>query len=439
MLFRSLQDKFDALMRESLIHAWMRFFSALVLVLTCLVLFSCGDAGSRPWPSHPISISADTVETIQTIALIDLNQDGHPEVLASRENSDAIDIYAYTRSGDGQIHWTQHQITAVAGIQQFHLWQTGTRSQPEYALVVASGQPTMRVLSSPLPTADQAFEPSAWDFSELPVPAGNWSAVDSADFNNDGINDLALAGRADTTDRSSAPEIIWMSNPLTNERTVVKIGASAAPLLVFADDVEEDGDIDLLVVDSASGSGSMGAYWLENPWPEDPAVEWKRNFITLSSLKPIGASVVDLDADQQMDLLMCLQENSTTDRLMCFKKVSAATEVAWLPLPLPVSGRLGSLRQANMTDVDQDGFNDLVLGYTDASDPLEHLLWLRNPTSEASSPAWLRKPLSGSSGGISTQGILLLDVDGDGDSDLISAEAGGALRWYENPVPSASP
>jgi|GEM_PF-4887982 len=421
-----------------LIDSLPAFFPSLSLCTLCLALFSCSDAGNRPWTAHSIHASTDTAEEIQTITLADLNLDGRQEVLVSRENSAAIELYSSELSEDGSILWTEHRIPVVAGIQQLHIWQTGTRENPETFLVAAAGDPTMQVLFSPVPAADAVFQANAWNFTALSVPGGDWSALHSADFNNDGISDLALAGRSLNENNTGAPEIIWMSNARTGERTVVVIGESAAPSLMFADDVEQDGDIDLLVVDAATGSNSMGAYWLENPWPENPEVQWKRNFITLSSLKPVGARVVDFDRDQRLDLLLCLQEQAGTHRLMCFKKVTAATEVAWLPLPLPVSGKQGALHHSEVADIDQDSFPDLVLGFSTASDPLEHLTWLRNPTSKANSPTWIRRALSGGSQSSATRGIALCDVDGDGDADVISADEGGALRWYENTVPAAT-
>ncbi|MEM1157233.1 MAG: VCBS repeat-containing protein [Verrucomicrobiota bacterium] len=414
------------------------FTPCLILSALTLILFSCSDSSDRPWQAHAISIAAENAEEIVAVALVDLNRDGRPEVLASRENSTVIYVYVSYHSAEDGLLWKQHRIPAVANIRQFYLWEAGTRDRPERLLVVTTGNPSRQVLYSSLPKPEMALEAGAWDFTEIPIPTGYWPAIYSGDFNNDGISDLALAGRSINIEQASAPTVIWMSDAHSAERSIVTIGASADPLLIVADDVEKDGDIDLLVVDAAPGSNSMGAYWLENPWPENPEVEWKQNFITLSSLKPAGAAIVDFDGDQHLDLLICLQEKGAANRLMCFKKVLAATEVAWLPLPLPVPGRQASLKHPQIADLDQDGFNDLVLGYVSAPDPLEHLLWLRNPTPEAASPAWLRRTLSSGSQGTATSGILLHDLDRDGDTDVISADAGGALRWYENTVPAVT-
>ncbi|MEM6885434.1 MAG: VCBS repeat-containing protein [Verrucomicrobiota bacterium] len=409
----------------------------LIISLFALLLFSCGDAGNRPWASHAISVSVGTSSEILALELVDLNQDGRHEIIVSRKESDVIYLYGSQWSEEGVLLWKEHQIPAIAGIHKFHIWQAGTRKNPQWFLVAAAGEPALQVLISPIPDLNAIYYADEWVFTELPIPAGDWSALNSGDFNNDGVGDLALAGRSGG-EFGSAPEIIWMSDVQSGERTTVTIGESASPLLMYADDVEQDGDIDLLVVDAAPGANSMGAYWLENPWPENPDVNWKRNFITLSSLQPAGATVVDFDGDRRLDLLMCLQEKTGANRLICFKKVTASAEVAWLPLPLPISGKQGKLMHTNVADVDQDGSNDLVLGFSGAPDPLEHLSWLRNPTPEAASPAWIRRRLSEGRNSVSSDAMLICDVDGDGDLDVVSADAGGSLRWYENNVPVAA-
>ncbi len=410
----------------------------LSLTLTCfslcLLLFSCGGPGSQPWVAHPISDSPSSAGEVLAMELLDLDQDGSPELLVSRQDSEWISLFSFHHNSRGEVTWSEARLKGVFSIHDFHLWKSGSREAPQLRLVAAAGQPSGQVIVADIPAREDLLNVASWHFEAIPVPAGDWTAVHAEDFNNDGVSDLALAGRAGNAATESAPEVIWMSLPETDQRAVVNIGFSAAPLLLYAEDVEGDGDMDLWVVDSANGAGSMGAYWLENPWPENPDVTWKRNFITLSSLAPMGGTVVDFDGDKRQDLLLCLREKNGANRLMCFKKVTAATESAWLPLPFPISGKQGVLTQIDKADLNRDGFPDLVLGFIDAADPMEHLIWLRNPSPAASSPTWVRQVLAGQLSS-ATKGIQLTDVDGDGDPDLISADSEGHIRWYENPFP----
>lgn len=410
----------------------------LSLISLCLLLFSCGDAGNKPWQAHAISVTAGSDNEILCMQLIDLNGDGRDEILVGRQDSEFIYCYSAAPSADGVLLWSEIRIPVARSIQQLHVWNQGTLKNPERYLVLASTAATADVLMSPIPAGDTVFDPKNWSFDVIPAPSGEWTAITSGDFNNDGISDLALAGRAGDETSLSAPELVWMSMPQSNERMFVRIGKSALPLLLAEEDVEGDGDMDLLVVDAAAGANSMGAYWLENPWPENPEVEWKRNFITLSALTPTGGTVVDFGQDQHQDLLLCLQERNGANRLICFRKITARSEIAWLPLPFPLTGKQGRLSQATMADIDRDGRNDLVLGFTLSPEKAEHLIWLRNPTGETDAPVWEPRALSGPQGD-STAAVALSDIDGDGDIDVVSADQKGKLRWYENGVPAATP
>jgi hypothetical protein len=92
-------------------------------------------------------------------------------------------------------------------------------------------------------------------------------------------------------------------------------------------------------------------------------------------------------------------------------------------------------------DIDLDGRRDLVLSSEQAQNGRRGIVWLRYRESPLR-PDWDVFDLSGPDG-IKFDMNLLLDVDGDGDLDVINSEendnardgkAGLGVVWYENPA-----
>ena len=86
-----------------------------------------------------------------------------------------------------------------------------------------------------------------------------------------------------------------------------------------------------------------------------------------------------------------------------------------------------------VSDINGDGRNDLVFSCEGAKAPLSGVRWL----------SWDRSPLEGTwsdhevSGpeGLKYDRLVVSDVDGDGDPDLLCCEERDQLGvfWYENP------
>jgi hypothetical protein len=92
-------------------------------------------------------------------------------------------------------------------------------------------------------------------------------------------------------------------------------------------------------------------------------------------------------------------------------------------------------------DIDLDGTRDVVLSCEQASNGKRGILWLRSRDSPFNAD-WDVFDISGPEG-IKFDLNLLLDVDGDGDLDVINSEendnardgkAGLGVVWYQNPT-----
>ena len=82
-----------------------------------------------------------------------------------------------------------------------------------------------------------------------------------------------------------------------------------------------------------------------------------------------------------------------------------------------------------MADLNQDGRTDLILSCEGATGPLRGVIWLRREEQ-----GWRARDLSGPDG-VKFDLIETLDIDGDGDADVLTCEEAENLGvfWYENP------
>src|SRR5205085_2209285 len=95
---------------------------------------------------------------------------------------------------------------------------------------------------------------------------------------------------------------------------------------------------------------------------------------------------------------------------------------------------VGWVQDIKAVDVDLDGKLDVVTSYSHADGPLSGVVWLRN-AGTVGAPSWVRHEISGPAG-TKYDNVELVDLDGDGDLDVVTSEQIEQLGviWYENPV-----
>jgi hypothetical protein len=272
------------------------------------------------------------------------------------------------------------------------------------------------------------LDAGAWTTEALPASKQltMWMFALPADI--DGRNGIDFFAGSKTKDA----KIGWWQSP-PNPRKLAEwtwhpLYEAGWIMSLIARDMDGDGDADLVSTDRRGPR--RGILWLENPgkraaegpWPEHrvgPAGEEEVKFMTLA----------DLDGDGIEEVITTMDDGP----IVWYRREDTESE-AWERFEVAFPASAGGGKAVAAADFDLDGHIDLAFtceGAVDGRDGAMWLSWKNAPTDKE----WDAHPLSGPEG-IKFDRIELLDLDADGDLDLITCEERDNLGviWYENPA-----
>ena len=253
--------------------------------------------------------------------------------------------------------------------------------------------------------------------------------VNAADLDGDGDLDVFSASRGDA-------KVAWYQNEgegrFSAEEAISRNAAAAE--CVHAADLDGDGDLDLL---SASWGDDKIA-WYENcsTEPSDSCGSGAfsaQRVITTNADAAESVYATDLDLDGDLDVLsasyfddkIAWYENCALDpSALCEQRVFSAQQV--------ISLRADQADDVHAADLDGDGDPDVL----SASSADDKVAWYENCA--------LAPSIFCDGGAFSAQRIIswdadwaesvyAVDLDGDGDLDVLSASWNdGKIAWYEN-------
>lgn len=343
------------------------------------------------WTPHVIDDRSVFTTDVQ---LADVDADGDLDVVVPDYPAGEVLWYANPGNGDGE--WAMVTI----GRADVHDLATGDVDGDGLVDVVVRGHGGPTVLF-------RQEGPGTWTRVELPAPLGEGLAL--GDLDRDGDLDVVQNGW-------------WLEAPtdLAAGEWVRHDFADGWPETVAAQVVDLDGDggLDVLLAPNET-DGRMTWYRA----PSDPrGPDWIPHEIgDVEDVHRTGVADVDLDGD--LDVVFAEQHQSPTRRVGWFRNEGDGS--AW---SVQVIADSGSHNIATV-DFDGDGDADVVGANHDGTSPLE---WWENRRTDALGN-WERTVVDDAR---PERAVFVLhgDLDGDGHSDLVS----GAW-WYRNPGETGAP
>ncbi len=271
----------------------------------------------------------------------------------------------------------------------------------------------------------------AWKQEALPASKGRmrWMYAEPVEVDGRRGVDLVAAGK----DRGA--EIGWFESP-ADPRSVGDyawhpISEAGWVMSVIPADMDGDGDVDVAVSDRR---GKLrGCRWLENPGADAgegrQSGAWANHFVGGRGAEVMFMELADLDADGLQDVLVAAKPG----QVLWFRRLDG-TGRSWKEARIPYPGNMGSAKSVAVGDVDGDGRADLVVSCEHASPPKSGVVWMSRSGADGE---WAAHEVSGPRG-IKYDRLELVDLDADGDLDVLTCEERDAGRgigvfWYENP------
>jgi hypothetical protein len=198
--------------------------------------------------------------------------------------------------------------------------------------------------------------------------------------------------------------LTWTAIPFSN--TLAATGERS----VFATDVNGDGDMDVLYASEAAGE----IRWHDNDGAALP--HFTERTISLTAGSAFSVFPADVDGDGDTDVL-----SASADGGIRWYQNSGTSLPTWIPRVIPSSGFARSVFAA---DLDGDGDTDVL-----SPRGFDEVAWYEN--NGATLPVWVTHTISTATSG--PWSVFAADVDGDGDLDALSAsDADEKIAWYEN-------
>jgi hypothetical protein len=360
------------------------------------------------WTASDIATSANAASGVFAA---DMDNDGDMDILSASFADDTVAWYENLgdTDGDGNLDWTASDIT--------------TSADGAYSVFAADidGDGDMDVLSASANDDTIAWYENLgdtdddgvldWDPANIATNAdGAWS-VFAADMDNDG--DIDVLSAAYGTDDG----IAWYENDLsgTTGWTASDIADTDGAQSVFAADMDNDGDMDIL---SASRNDDIIA-WYENDGAADPS--WTASNIATSADQPQSVFAADMDNDGDMDIVSA----SDGDDTIAWYENDGASDPSWSAANIDTNA--DGAQDVHVVDMDNDG--DLDILSASAND--DTIAWYENDG--AADPSWTASNIATSADG--ARSVFAADIDNDGYMDVISASyVDDAIAWYETAV-----
>jgi hypothetical protein len=367
-----------------------------------LVIVSARAAEERPWVRHVID---DGLSGADGVRLADANGDGRPDVATGWEEGGTIRVCLNPGKDKVKEKWPGVSVAKVASPEDAVLVDLDGDGNVD--VVSACEGKTRSTFFHFAPVRQKIQDEKEWKTTALPASVGKqWMFCLPMQVDGKRGIDLVCGGK------NNGAEIGWFESPVDPRKAENWVWhpmrQAGWVMSLAAEDMDGDGDLDVLFSDRRGARS--GVYWLENP-------TWKEHVIGAVGKEAMFLSVADGDvvvAVRPKEIHWLKRLDRSGDR--------------WESQAIAMPPEAGTAKGVAIGDVDGDGKKDLVFSCENAKGK-SGVMWMNQQDEK-----WVGHDISGKAGE-KFDLVELIDLDGDGDLDVMTTEERelNAVIWYENP------
>ena len=405
------------------------FLSALIFISVSVI------AQDEIWKRHIIDSSFSGADGVR---LADVNRDNLMDIATGWEEEGYTKVYVHPGYDLVKQHWPSVIVGKTPSVEDAVFADIDNDGAID--VVSSTEGKNRKIYINWAPTdPDNYLDSSKWNSQVLPASDGlmQWMFASPAQIDGIGGIDLVVGSKNQEAKIGwfQAPEY---SNNLSDWRWY-PISSATWVMSLFIRDMDHDGDMDIITSDRKSGK-TNGVRWMENPGKMiSQKQEWDNHFIGARGLEVMFMDMADLDGDGLEDVIVT---EYTTQKIVFMRRLDHSG-LKWKSYYIDIPEETGRAKAVKVGDINGDGKPDLVHSTNTMGD--EHkagLVWM-SYMHEPTDSVWEWHVLSGPEG-YKFDRIELLDLDGDGDLDVLTCEEnygsnsqGLGVIWYENPINQA--
>ncbi len=402
-------------------------------IVLCVAQLPSGTAqNSEPWKRHTIDASSLGADGVRTA---DVNADGLADLVTSWEEGGLTRVYLAGRANSGEPAWQTITVGKSPSAEDAVFFDVD--GDGVHDIISSTEGDDRRILVHWAPALRSYTREDEWRTETLYSDGSQWMFAAPMDVDGRRRADIVIGGK------NARASVGWLESPAkpreVRDWKFHRLSNAGWIMSLIVIDMNGDGRDDVLLSDRIGELA--GVRWLENPGPNSPNLTkpWKNHWIGARGREAMLIDAADIDGDGIREIIVPHYLDDDF-RVSIFRRRGGASSEEWDEHPVRYPAFAGRPKAVTVGDVDLDGRPDIVLATARqprAGQEKRGIVWLRFRDSPFQ-PDWEVFDVSGPEG-VKFDLNLLLDVDSDGDLDVINSEeigdgrAGLGVVWYANP------